>query len=221
MNNLCLLVLWTVVKHFSSPAHAPFHPPPILPLDLDSPSSPKFLPLHHPRRDQKDSAHQQGKRTKQLGAEIPAPGSSDEGAGDRRAGQHRETYNGEDHAHADAGLAQVGREAAETRGEERLDAAARDAIEDGPGVQPCGGGDADPAEDADAGDEARGGEDVEGAEEVGEQVGPQAADEAQAVEDEEEVEAFGVGHVEDVAAEGDEVVEGEIKADEVLFRCLC
>lgn len=157
-------------------------------LDLYFPPTTELLLLHHLGRQHEPTAHNHSTARKGLRAIVPASTGTDDGPRDRRARQRREADDGEDHAHPGARLPQVRRQAAQPRGEERLDAAGGDAEEDGPRVQPRRAGHGDPGELADARDDRCGHEDVDGAPAVREVVGHQAADDADAVEEEEEVE---------------------------------
>lgn len=116
-------------------------------------------------------------------------------------------------------LLQVRGEKGQGGGEQALDTGGPDAVEAAPDVEAGGVADGDPAEDEDRGGGADGDEDVDGADAVGGVVGGEAAGDADAVEDEEQVQglAEGEGVGEGLAGEGGQVVEGEVDAQEELL----
>lgn len=201
-----VLCIVEVCMRCQRPSH--LHPPPSA-----NPPRP-----HHLRRNHKPPTNNHHNPRKRLRAIIRPTTPRNQRAGDRGARQRRKAVNRKHHAHACARLAQIRREAAQPRREQRLDAAGGDAVEDGPRVQAAGAGDGDPRELADAGDQCRGDEDVDGAVAVCEVVGYEPADDADAVEEEEEVERVGVGEPDDVAREGGDVVEGEVDAKKALLH---
>jgi hypothetical protein len=157
--------------------------------------------------------------SKGLGTLIFFPrAGADDASRDGRSGEDGEADNGEYHAHADAALAQVSIQAGQGSWKETLDATRGDAVEARPGVESRGGGDGHPAEDEEGGGDGGGDVGVDGAGAVGDVVGGEAADDADAVDDEEEVEGVCVGHgrVEGVAGEAGDVEEGEVDAPEAL-----
>lgn len=150
-------------------------------LNLSLPPTTHPPLLHNLSRRHKPTAHNHRTARKRLSAIVlPATGTN-ESPRDRRAREHSETDNSEHHAHSSARLSQVRRQAAEPRWEEGLDAARGDAEEDGPGVEARRVGHGDPGQLADARDERRRHEDVDGAPAVGEVVGDQTAEDADAV----------------------------------------
>lgn len=188
--------------------------------DLDLPPAADPPRPHHPRGGHEPRADEQRHARERLRAPVPAPAAAHQRAVDGRAHEGREAVDGEDHAHAGPRPAQVRRQAAEPGREEALDAAARDPVEHGPGVEAAGVGDAHPRERARAGDHRRRDEQVDGAVAVREVVGHQASDDADAVQEEEEVEGVRVRHADDVAREGGQVVEGKVDAQEGLRSVL-
>lgn len=137
--------------------------------------------LHDLSRRHEPTTHNHSAACKRLSAIILPATGTDESPRDRRAREHGEADDGKDHAHSCARLAQVRRQATESRGEEGLDTTRGDAEEDGPRVEARRVGHGDPGQLADARDERRGHEDVDGAPTVGEVVWNQAADDANAV----------------------------------------
>ena len=193
------------------------------PFPLPSPSNPNpprthplppFLPtLDNPARKQEPRPNQQRRAGKGLRAIIaPTLGSRDDRTANRRAHQGRKTIRRKHHPHPHSGLPQVRRQTGQASREEGLEPARGHAVKDAPGVETALVGHGHPAEDADARYRGDGQQDVEGPETVGDVVGAQAADDADAVHRQEEVKAVGVGQVDDVAGVGGEVVEGEVEA---------
>jgi len=168
-------------------------------LDLSFPPTTHPPLLHDLSSCHKPTTHNHRAPRKRLSAIILPPTGTDESARDRRSGKRGETDNRKNHTHPRAGLAQVRGQAAEPRGEEGLDPARGDAEEDGPRIQAGRVGHGDPGQLADARDERRRHEDVDGAPAVGEVVGDQAAEDADAVQQEQEVERVNVGEAGDVA----------------------
>lgn len=156
-------------------------------LNLSLPPAPKLPLLNNLGSRHKTPTNNHRTARKRLRAIIPPPTGADESPRDGRARERGKADDGEDHAHARARLAQVRRQAAQPRGEERLDPARGDAEEDGPRVQARRVRHGDPGQLAHARDERRRHEDVYGAPAVGEVVRDQAADYADAVQEEEEV----------------------------------
>lgn len=187
-------------------------------LHLHPPTALQFPLPRHARQEDERHAHQDAHPGKDLGADVAAALGGDDGAGDGVAGEHGEADNGESHAHARPALAQVRGQAREARGEQGLDAARGDAVEDGPGVELPRGVHGDPGQEGDARDEAGRDHDVEGPHGVGKVVGQQAADEADAVHEQEEVERVRVrqGRVDGGAAKGGDVVEAKVDGPKVL-----
>ena len=173
--------------------------------------------LTNPRRQQKPTPNHHRAPREQLRILIPPTLLLDQLTRNRRACQDRERNNREHHPHARPLHAQIRRQGGKSGGEERLDGRGDDPVDDGPDVQAGGGGDRDPGVGEHGGDERDGDDGVEGAEEaVSEVVGNDAAGDADAVEDDEEIDGGGVGDVDYGAGEGAEVVEGEVHAPEIL-----
>ncbi len=159
--------------------------------------SPPLVPAQ-PRRDQKRTPDQQHAAGEDLAVDVPALLPLYQGALNRRSRQHRKGHDREDHAHARALHARVLRQGAQRRGEQALDRGPDEPVDDGPGVEAGHGGHGDPGEGEERGDQAGGDEGVEGPEEaVGEEVGDDAAEDADAVEGDEEVDGGGEGQVRD------------------------
>ena len=171
--------------------------------------------LHHPSGHQSGTPGHHDRASKHLRIEIPALALLDERARQRRPRERRKAHNTKHHAHADARLLEIGGETAQRGGEEALDARGEKAVHDGEGDEAALGGHGGPGVEQHGGDEGEGDEGVEGPEvAVGEEGGDEAADEADAVEDEQVGDAVRVGYMQDRAAEGGEVVEGEVEAPE-------
>ncbi len=179
----------------------------------------KTLTVHPSQlgRDQKATADSNGTASKCLGAGITSRARNN-GTCYRGPCQHGEANNGKDHAHAHTELAQVRGEKRQSRGEKTLDASADNTINNDPSVKPGGAVDGDEAEYEDGGDDGRRDEDVDGADAVGDEVGNDTADDADAVEDEQQVERIWVREwrVEGVTRVCGYVEEGKIHAPEVL-----
>ena len=168
-------------------------------------------------RDQKPTPDRNGTASKCLGAGI-ASRARNNGTCYRWSRQHGEANNGKDHAHAHTELPQVCSEERQSRGKEALDASTNNTINDDPGVKPGGAVDGDEAEYEDGGNDGRRDEDVDGADAVGDEVGNDTADDADAIEDEQQVERIRVRErrVEGVAGVCGYVEEGKVHAPEVL-----
>lgn len=181
------------------------------------PSLSRFLHTYSLGQDQEEAAKRQRGARESLGGNVAAR-SIDDGARYGRTGQGGKRDDGEDHAHAHAEFPQVGCQEGQGGGEHALDAACEDTVQCTPDVEGDGGLDGHPAEYEDGGDAADGDEDVDGADLVGQVVGQKTADEADAIEHQEQVEGLleGEGVVEDVAGKGGEVVDGKVQAPEEL-----
>lgn len=151
----------------------------LLYLGLPPTSHPPLL--HNLSRRHKPTAHNHRAARKRLSTIILPATGTDESPRDRRARKHGETDNSKHHSHACASLSQVRRQAAEPRGEEGLYATRGDAEEYGPHVEARRVGHGNPGQLADTRNERRRHEDVDGTPAVGEVVGDQAAEDADAV----------------------------------------
>lgn len=151
------------------------------------PSSPRLPHLDHLHRKQKPSSNTNHTSRKRLCPLVPSTAIND-GPRNRRPRQRRKAHNRKDHAHPHPRLGQVRRQKRQARGEQALDARSQEAVADGPDVEVGSCLDGHPREDADGRGECDGHEQVDRADAVGDVVGDDAADEAHAVENEEEVE---------------------------------
>lgn len=160
------------------------------------------LRLDHLRRHPKTHTSKQTRTRIHLRANIPPALSLNNRPSNRRARQHRKTHNRKRHTHPRPLLPRVARQLAQRRREQALDRAGGEAVKGRPHIEPRCGGDGDPAVHEDAGGEGHGDEGVYGADAVGDVAGEDAAGDADAVEDEEEVKGVVVGEADDVAGVG-------------------
>ncbi|KAK1456969.1 hypothetical protein CCUS01_09849, partial [Colletotrichum cuscutae] len=201
----------------------------ILNLCPKRPSHP--LPLRLPRQENEHHPQHQTTPRKHLRTQIPTPQSRHQRARNRRSRQHAHAHSRKHHADARPLLPRIGRQRRQRGGEERLDAAQCDAAQRSPDVETHprgGGGDAQrrPAVRQHCGGTGGGDEHCQFSDAVCEAVEDEAAEDADAVCDYEEVEGGVVGGALDVAGVGCEEEEDDgsgtlvagLGRDEGFFR---
>lgn len=159
--------------------------------------------LRHPRRHQNKTPKHHRRPRKHLRIQVIPTPPLDQRAANRAPRQRRQPHDTEPHPNPHARLLDVRVQARQCGLQQGLGAGAEEAVEDDEGGHAGRGRDGVPAEEADAGEEDDGDEDVDGAEEaVGEQRGDEAPRDADAVDEEDEVEGGAVREVQDVAGVG-------------------